>query len=452
LQGVYTETLPAFGTNLTYNDATNIDQSLQSVTYYSTNHLFGNLFQTASILSIPMNKIGEGIKPASFTFTSSVSGSYHMDLNGNILDSGISTSSIVEGVTFYEGFNQYFDITRIPYSTWSGINIVDGVTANTGKQLPIGLAAKFNGAGYFETELSGRYDRNSNYALSFWISASNAGSSNQLIAGKVSQSITPTTPFKIELNTNNRIAFTIAGNTTFKTQLTSSTAVTSSWHHIVCQKSGSWQQIWVDGTLQVSTSSSILMTQNNPSLPTSRIDNINPLKIGGYDTNSSNLTGFLDEVRIFNKALTTSQISALSSRNEGGSFLQTNVVGKVYKNYGLVVFSSADYRIKDLLNTPYTASYRSTVTRHELSTLVKVKSTDFNLSTNLTLTEDNDSTYLSMVTGSAFMPYITTIGLYNDAGQLLAVGKLAQPIRKRNDIDMNFLLRLDLDRTILLKG
>jgi hypothetical protein len=42
--------------------------------------------------------------------------------------------------------------------------------------------------------------------------------------------------------------------------------------------------------------------------------------------------------------------------------------------------------------------------------------------------------------------------LYNDAGQLLAIGKLAQPIRKRSDVDMNFLIRLDLDANVLPKG
>jgi hypothetical protein len=77
---------------------------------------------------------------------------------------------------------------------------------------------------------------------------------------------------------------------------------------------------------------------------------------------------------------------------------------------------------------------------------------DFNMSTNLTLTQDNDQTYYSFVSGSDFAPYITTLGLYDDAGQLLAIGKLAQPIRKRNDVDMNFLIRLDLDKNILFKG
>jgi hypothetical protein len=70
------------------------------------------------------------------------------------------------------------------------------------------------------------------------------------------------------------------------------------------------------------------------------------------------------------------------------------------------------------------------------------------MSTNLTLTQDDDMTYYSFVSGSDFAPYITTIGLYNDAAQLLAVGKLAQPVKKRNDVDMNFLVRIDLDKNI----
>ena len=47
------------------------------------------------------------------------------------------------------------------------------------------------------------------------------------------------------------------------------------------------------------------------------------------------------------------------------------------------------------------------------------------------------------------MPYITTIGLYDSNGQLLAVGKLAQAIRNRPDVDMNFLLRIDLDSKVV---
>jgi hypothetical protein len=132
--------------------------------------------------------------------------------------------------------------------------------------------------------------------------------------------------------------------------------------------------------------------------------------------------------------------------------LQTQHDGNVFSKQGLVVFSSPDYRINNMINTPYTASYRSTVTIHELSVVAKLDAGDFNMSTNLTLTKDDDVTYQPFVSGSDFAPYITTIGLYNDAGQLLAIGKMGQVIRKRDDVDMNFLIRIDLDKNIAFKG
>lgn len=473
LQGIYSDVnvLPALDTELVYNDAANIDGSLQSITYFSVNHLYyknklepaktygptdltrtkKTLFQTASIFSIPQVRIGEGIKPASFTFTSSVSGSYASDRYGNIYDTAFNTASIVTDVKWYDGFNEYFDTSRISYVA-KGITFVPGIKTTTGQQRALGLAALFTGSGYLESKLDGLYDRDHDYAVSFFISGANATTSNQLIVTKASQSITPTYPFRVELSGSNQLIFSIAGSTTFKTTITSSAQVSSSWNHVVCQKSGSSMQMYINGTLHSSASTNLLGVYNSPFTASARIDNLDSLKIGGFSTNSSNLQGYLDEVRIFNKSLSASQISALSDRSEGGPVLQTANVGNVFDKHGIVIFSSADYRINNMIRTPFTASYRSTITIYELNVVTRLDMGDFNMSTNVTLTADDDSTYRSFATGSVFAPYITTIGLYNDFGELLAIGKLAQPIRKRNDVDMNFLIRLDLDKNITFKG
>ena len=44
---------------------------------------------------------------------------------------------------------------------------------------------------------------------------------------------------------------------------------------------------------------------------------------------------------------------------------------------------------------------------------------------------------------SFFSPYITTIGLYNEAYELLAIAKLAQPIRCSDETDTTFVVRYD---------
>jgi len=49
----------------------------------------------------------------------------------------------------------------------------------------------------------------------------------------------------------------------------------------------------------------------------------------------------------------------------------------------------------------------------------------------------------SFATGSNFKPYVTTVGLYNEAGELLVVGKLGQPIRMSDETDTTFVIRWD---------
>ena len=94
LTAIYSDTtnLPALGSELTFNDAANVDGSLQTITYFSVNHqyykykkypalTFGptdlnrtkkHLYQSASILSFPQIRVGEGIKPASFNIYGNV--------------------------------------------------------------------------------------------------------------------------------------------------------------------------------------------------------------------------------------------------------------------------------------------------------------------------------------------------------------------------------------------
>ena len=80
-----------------------------------------------------------------------------------------------------------------------------------------------------------------------------------------------------------------------------------------------------------------------------------------------------------------------------------------------------------------------------MSTLCRVSAGEFNTTRNHSALEENNDQYLNYLTGSNFSPYITSIGLYNSVGQLLAIAKLGQPIKKRDNVDMNFFVRLDLD-------
>jgi hypothetical protein len=488
LNGVYSDVLPYLETELTYNDAKNVDDSLQTVTYQSVNHLFYKyknqpyntlgptdtnrtkkyLYQSASVLSFPYKKIGEGIKPASFTFTGSqLTGwgssapnlSIHSDRYGNLYNSIFPTESIVTGVVFYEGFNEYFDTSRITYES-QNVTYVDGVTAQDGSGFVVtGLAANMINGGYIKTQIPGEYSRDTDYAISVWTQGSvfetvTVTGKPQLILGKVSGSTTQQYPFKLEVSSSAgvpEVVFSVGGGTNYIKTVVQ--VYNGDWNHIVCQKTGSRIELNVVGTSIATASAGFLTNSFDPLSNTSRIDNNDPLMIGGYGLNMQSLSGSIDELRIFNRALTSTEINYLTERRDYNgfemTFRQTNLVGNIFSKQGIAVISTTDYRFHNILQQPYTASYRSTLTSYELGVVTKLDAGDFNLSLNPTLTADNDVTYHSFVTGSQFAPYITTIGLYNDAGQLLAVGKLAQPIRKRNDVDTNFLIRIDLDKNVL---
>jgi len=57
-----------------------------------------------------------------------------------------------------------------------------------------------------------------------------------------------------------------------------------------------------------------------------------------------------------------------------------------------------------------------------------VNENDFNYTLNPSAIKAGTSgSYIDAVTGSEFRPYVTTVGVYNDADELLVVGKLSTP-------------------------
>jgi len=479
LTAIYSDAnlLPALGTELTYNDSKNIDGRLQTLAYHSINNLIYKrksepyntiggsdlnytkkfLYQSASILSFPAVKVGEGIKPQSFTFNIPSTASLKSDIYGNIYDTMIDTGSFVSDVMFYEGFNEYFDTTRNKYTTQQNVTFIPGVPTTSGTTQSVGYAAKFNGDGFIstDTQINGLYDRQHDYAVSFWISASNTAADNKTILG-FGNIYTTQYPFKIQLNSSSKIIFSAASNDLLKTSISSSTAVTA-WTHVLCQKSGSMMQLYINGVINSSASCAAFIIPNSALSQSGQINTSSPLYIGATlnvsGTNTSYLTGSIDEIRIFNKTISSASISSLNNRNEDtATFLQTANVGTLFHKQGLAIISSPHYKYNNILNSAYTSSYKSTKRLYELNVLTRISKGDFNMSTNPSLLADNNETYQTFVTSSGFAPYITTIGLYDNSGQLLAIGKLGQAIKKRDDVDMNFVIRIDLDAPISWKS
>jgi len=87
--------------------------------------------------------------------------------------------------------------------------------------------------------------------------------------------------------------------------------------------------------------------------------------------------------------------------------------------------------------------FKNNYTIYENEIVCTVNASEFNMSQNPTIATDSSGSLRDFATGSDFMPYITTVGLYNDNNELLMVGKFGQPIAISNDIDTTFVIRYD---------
>jgi len=122
--------------------------------------------------------------------------------------------------------------------------------------------------------------------------------------------------------------------------------------------------------------------------------------------------------------------------------------GYGYINYEGGTYGTGDITfIEDFINSSnLTCSFDSTITVYESQYKCTIRENEFNFSQNPSLISgsSNSGIISSFATGSYFNPYVTTIGLYNNNKELLAVAKLAQPLPLSSVTDTSILVNLDL--------
>lgn len=117
-------------------------------------------------------------------------------------------------------------------------------------------------------------------------------------------------------------------------------------------------------------------------------------------------------------------------------------------NYGSALYgvSTANFIQELITSQNLTCSFESTITIYESQYKCNIRENEFNFSQNPTLVSgsSNSGVIHSFATGSYFNPFVTTVGLYNNNYDLVAVAKLSQPLPLSAVTDMNILVNLDL--------
>lgn len=311
----------------------------------------------------------------------------------------------------------------------------------------VGIQSDFNGSAYIEINDSPNYnfDTNQNFAISFYINAEIGSapiiskSQRKKVLSGLSYVYTDAQsryPFDISLE-NDELYFKRFDGTTLSQVSCSFT--TSTLQHVLCQKSGSELQIWITGSKIASSSDASSFSTKNDAL----------VFIGANGNKTAFFTGSLSQIMIFAGALT----SSTTVGNLSSSLDNSPNVGNVIYEHGMIIVTKPGSYQNFLLSgssDPYTVSFSSSVQLTEQRYRCRVEPDEFDLTYNPSLydTDGNiknmfTSSYVSGGTGS-FSPYITTIGLYNNNGDLVAVGKLGQPVKKSRKTPLNFIVKYDL--------
>lgn len=174
------------------------------------------------------------------------------------------------------------------------------------------------------------------------------------------------------------------------------------------------------------------------------------------------------EFRLYDYAVDDTAVASLENRHYiSASLYQSNVMGNVfYKNGTLTVTSPLQKHTTGsgvFFNTgtdSFDLNYRGVHTIYENEVMVRIPQGKMNVSQNPTatfrkptqkeapclpnenLSEPGNFRRTMFVSGTA-VPYITTVGLYDEHRRLLAVGKMSQAVQKRPDIDTNIIIRWD---------
>ena len=123
--------------------------------------------------------------------------------------------------------------------------------------------------------------------------------------------------------------------------------------------------------------------------------------------------------------------------------LGTNITSIKLKNNHVVYENFIKCTVKDY---EYNLSYNPTLLSGSQGVLTAYSSS---VGGNVVYINSGSNTNYGILkvftTGSDFSPYVTTVGLYNDAQELLAIGKMVAPMPLSNTTDTTFLIKYDLN-------
>ena len=458
------------------------------------------LYQKANILSIPTGLYGAEIKPKSVFLSSSAYefeddgygnltlyndnlDNYETDVRANVLNIGPVNGFKRYDLNIYDGYSvdgldQYFyldgveRVNRISsyttplfgdeYDDSYFFNVLEYKSVNFSEQTLIGgnfPCIDFDSSVSSSIRIGHKGDFNFNpgeeFTITFWAKINHGASGKSyLISKSTTREANPgnfpqlhnsasspyKTPFEVPAEPQFPFEIYAEGNKIFFSRSDGDITTT------------------IDGTFTLNTMThfSFKVLNNamaifkNGSLLTSGLDetkkqtqNRANVYIGSKGNKEKFLNGSMSQINIFNKALTNTQITNHYTSENGSPY-----VGNVFYKNGFVTVTHPKYI--SALNTSdgiiHTLQFQGSHQIYEHEYQCTIGEHEYNNTTNISarkIGSISEDQIAGFQTSSAFKPYVTTIGLYNENNELLVVGKLASPIKMSNETDTTFVVRWD---------
>jgi hypothetical protein len=145
----------------------------------------------------------------------------------------------------------------------------------------------------------------------------------------------------------------------------------------------------------------------------------------------------------------TAESGSLTDDGEGNIISGSSIIGNIFYSHGIITLTSASTDVIEnfVTSSNVTCSFLSSYIIQETQFKCTARENEFNLSLNPSLISgsENDKNGIpyGFATESYFSPYITTVGLYDEQQNLLAIGKLAQPVQGSPTTDLTILINID---------
>lgn len=206
-----------------------------------------------------------------------------------------------------------------------------------------GKAFEFNGNSYISVKERTPYTSANGFSVQFWFKTKDSLATNQILTQRQGQ-------FTIGLNNNGKLYATIGdGGSTVTCTSSKLSNYAIQYHHVSAVYNGLWLYLYEDG--EITDSISAYVTLKTDSAP--------DLYIGSNTALQNNINGYIDEFRVWNKALSATEIgnnyNKIQSGKETGLMLYLRgeeSIDSIYSDKNTIIGEAYD-----MANDPTTYTY-----------------------------------------------------------------------------------------------